>query len=69
MHSLTVGQDDDVGVLALQFCKDNNIDVGEAANIAMELRLNSTRTLEGKLADFDRNGDSNSQHAKSTTLA
>ena len=37
MCGAQVGQNDDLGVLALQFCKEHSIDVGEAANIAMEL--------------------------------
>ena len=59
-NSTQVGQDDDLGALALQFCKEHSIDVGEAANIAMELynaRQGAEEAEAGKAYEAVDGGD------------
>jgi hypothetical protein len=37
LYFLQVSENDDLGALALQFCKDHDVNASEAANIATEL--------------------------------
>jgi hypothetical protein len=54
LHSLAVSENDDLGALALQFCRDHGVDASEATNIAMELYSARQGAHEGHEADEER---------------